>query len=114
MRSWRLEYEYSFLHPGLMRALICDVGERSHEAGVYWKYGLWVYEKATSCQALLEQHMADDRRGRITLRLQGRRHEDLARWLRERIERHNHRFGYPDLAPTWTSSVATSRPGDCG
>lgn len=52
------------------------------------------------CQALLEQHMADDRRGRITLRLQGRRHEDLAHWLRERIERHNHRFGYPDLAPT--------------
>jgi internalin A len=97
--SWRLEYNYPFLHPGLMRALICDVGRRSHEAGVYWKYGVWVYEKATGSQALLEQHMSDERRGGITVRLQGRRREELALWLRERIEDYNLRFGYPDLAP---------------
>ena len=45
--SWRLEYEYPFLHPGLMRALLCDVGQRSGEAGVYWKYGVWVYDTST-------------------------------------------------------------------
>ena len=27
--SWRLEYEYPFLHPGLMRALLCDVGSKN-------------------------------------------------------------------------------------
>ena len=97
--TWRVEYEYPFLHPGLMRALICDVGRRSHEAGVYWKYGLWVYEKDTGCRALLEQHMTDERRGRITLQLQGHRHEELARWLLERIDDHNRRFGLPELAP---------------
>jgi internalin A len=97
--SWRLEYEYPFLHPGLMRALLCDVGRRSHEAGVYWRYGVWVYEKSTGCRALLEQQMADERRGRITLRVQGRRREDLARWLRERIQDRNRLFGYPDLKP---------------
>jgi internalin A len=69
--SWRLEYEYPFLHPGLMRALLCDVGSRSKEAGVYWKYGVWVYEKSTGCRALLEQQMTDERRGRIVLKVQG-------------------------------------------
>lgn len=43
--------------------------------------------------------MADERRGRITLKLQGHRHEELARWLRERIEDRNRLFGYPDLKP---------------
>jgi internalin A len=99
-RTWRLEYEYPFLHPGLMRALICDVGQRSGEAGVYWRYGLWVYEKNTGCRVFLEQEMDDERRGRIRLQLQGQRHEELARWLRQRIESHNVRFGYPDLRPS--------------
>jgi internalin A len=97
--NWRLEYVYPFLHPGLMRALLCDVGHRSHEAGVYWKYGVWVYEKSTGCRALLEQQMADERRGRITLRVQGRRHEALVHWLQERIQERNRLFGYPDLLP---------------
>ncbi len=97
--SRRLEYEYPFLHPGLMRALLCDVGRRSHEAGVYWKYGVWVYEKETGCPVVLEQRMADERRGRIALALQGRRHEELARWLHERLEDRNRLFGYPDLQP---------------
>jgi len=98
-QTWRLEYEYPFLHPGLMRTVLCDVGRLSHESGVYWKYGLWVYEKATGCRALIEQQMADQRRGRILLKLQGSRHEELARWLRERIEDRNRLFGYPDLKP---------------
>jgi len=99
-QSWRLEYDYPFLHPGLMRALLCDVGQRSHEAGVYWKYGVWVYEKTTSCRALLEQQMTDERRGRITLKVQGPRHEELVRWLRSQIENRNRLFGYAGLKPT--------------
>ncbi len=97
-RSWRLEYEYPFLHPGLMRALICDVGQRSADAGVYWKYGLWVYE-STGCRAQLEQRMSDLHRGRIVMKIQGPGHEQLARWLRERIEARNRFFGYPALQP---------------
>ena len=98
--SWRLEYEYPFLHPGLMRALLCDVGSRSKETGVYWKYGVWVYEKSTGCRALLQQQMIDERRGRIALKVQGRRHEDLVLWLRDRINDRNRLFGYPGLQPS--------------
>lgn len=113
--SWRLEYEYSFLHPGLMRALICDVGERSHEAGVYWKYGLWVYEKATGCQALLEQHMADDRRGADHAAPPGpppRRPRPLAARA-HRATQPSVRLPGPGAhgGPAWS---ATSRGGKCG
>jgi len=98
-KTWRLEYEYPFLHPGLMRALICDVGNKSGDAGVYWKYGLWVFDQSTGCRALLEQQMENERRGRIVLKIQGARHETLARWLRERVEERNRLFGYPCIEP---------------
>ncbi|MBX3326635.1 MAG: TIR domain-containing protein [Nitrospira sp.] len=98
-RSWRLEYDYPFLHPGLMRALLCDIGSRSKEAGVYWKYGVWLYEQSTGCRALLEQQMHDERRGKIVLTVQGHRHQELVRWLCERIEERNRLFGYPQLKP---------------
>lgn len=98
-KTWRLEYDYPFLHPGLMRALICDVGQKSADAGVYWKYGLWVFDQSTGCRAWLEQQMDNERRGRIVLKIQGPRHETLARWLRERIEERNRLFGYPCLTP---------------
>lgn len=98
-RSWRLEFDYPFLHPGLMRALLCDIGSKSKEAGVYWKYGVWLYEQSTGCRALLEQQMHDERRGRIILTVQGQRHHELVLWLRERIEQRNRLFGYPELKP---------------
>jgi internalin A len=90
-----LEYEYAFLHQGILRALLCDVGERSGEAGVYWKFGVWVYEKATGCRAIIEQRMANERRGFIRLSVQGQGQEELAQWLRSRIEGRSRLFGYP-------------------
>ncbi|HMS82227.1 MAG TPA: COR domain-containing protein [Nitrospira sp.] len=98
--SRQLIYDYPFLHTGLMRALLCDIGSRSKEAGVYWKYGAWLYETSTGCRALIEQQMQDDRRGRIVLTVQGLRHQELVRWLRERIEQRNRLFGHPELPPT--------------
>ncbi|MDF0677034.1 MAG: COR domain-containing protein [Nitrospira sp.] len=97
--GWRLEYSYPFLHPGLMRTLLCDVGRRSQEAGVYWKFGVWLYEKSTGCRALLEQQMDNERQGRIILNVRGHRHQELVRWLCERIEQCNRLFGYPKLKP---------------
>ncbi len=98
--SQQLIYDYPFLHTGLMRALLCDIGSRSKEAGVYWKYGAWLYETSTGCRALIEQQIQDDRRGRIVLTVQGLRHQGLVRWLRERIEQRNRLFGHPELTPT--------------
>ena len=96
----RLEYDYAFLHPGLVRGLVCDAGEHAGEAGVYWKYGVWVYERDTGCRALIEQQMLDDQRGRIIARVQGSRPEHLCRWIRDRCIERNRQFGLPDLKPT--------------
>jgi hypothetical protein len=112
--SWCLEYEYPSLHPGLMRALLRDVGSRFKEAGVYWKYGVWVYEKSTGGRALLAQRITDERRGRISLKVQGRRGEDLARWLRERIEARNRLFGSPELKPSVDDFTLGLRPQERG
>lgn len=110
----RLEYDYPFLHPGLMRALICDVGQRSADAGVYWKYGLWVYDAASGCHARLEQQMSDLHRGRIVLQIQGPRHDALARWLRKRIENRNRFFGYPALQPVVDEFKTDEKPSRLG
>jgi internalin A len=101
-RAWRVEYEYPFLHHGLMRSVLCDVGARSKDAGVYWRYGLWVYDQASRSRALLEQRMATDdgQRGRIVLRLQGTKDAELGRWLCDVIETRSRQFGYAALRPT--------------
>jgi internalin A len=95
-----LEYDYSFLHPGLMRNLVCDAGKYAGEDGVYWKYGVWVYEQESGCRALIEQHMLDDRRGRVVARVQGARPDELCHWIRERILDRNRSYGYSDLSPS--------------
>ncbi|MBI5817569.1 MAG: TIR domain-containing protein [Verrucomicrobia bacterium] len=98
-KTLTLQHQYEFLHPGLMRCLISDAGKHAGEAGVYWKYGVWVYERDTGCRAMIEQKMHDDRRGQVTASIQGRNCERLAKWIRETIEKRNRLFGYPNLKP---------------
>jgi internalin A len=50
----RLEFHYPFLHTGLMRGLICDSGRLAEDNGVYWKYGVWVYDRDSGARALIE------------------------------------------------------------
>jgi internalin A len=55
--SLTLTYSYNFLHGGLVRALLCDLGNHAGDGGVYWRYGAWVYDARQGCIALLEQQM---------------------------------------------------------
>jgi internalin A len=94
-----LQYDYPFLHGGLMRALICEIGSKSQDAGVYWKSGAWVYEKRSGAQAMIESEMLSDRRGRVILKTRGRLDQELAPWMLARIENANQRFGHSGLKP---------------
>ena len=58
------------------------------------------YDASTGCRVLIEQHLNDNHRGHITLRIQGLRHQELGRWLCRRIELRNGQFGHQDLVPT--------------
>jgi internalin A len=94
-----IEFHYPFLHTGLMRGLICDAGELAGDSGVYWKYGVWVYDRQSGARVLIEMNGTEGHGGRVCASIQGGRPDGLIRWLREHFAEQNRRFGYPDLKP---------------
>jgi len=95
----RIEFRYPFLHTGLIRGLICDAGKLAGDNGVYWKYGVWVYDRDSGARALIEMRSSGHNGGSVAAWVQQGRPERLARWIRERFAEQNRRFGYPDLKP---------------
>ena len=104
--SLTLTYTYSFLHGGLVRALLCDLGDHAGDGGVYWRYGAWVYDARQGCIALLEQQMENDRAGSITINFQGAGSVELADWFKQRLAERNRQFGYADLQPSCSGPLA--------
>jgi internalin A len=104
--SLSLTYSYDFLHDGLARALLCDLGNHAGDGGVYWRYGAWVHDTRHGCTALLEQEKTSDRAGSLTIRFQGERCGELAEWFQERLAERNRQFGYPDLKPSSSGPLA--------
>ena len=104
--SLTLTYTYSFLHGGLVRALLCDLGNHAGDGGVYWRYGAWVYDARQGCIALLDQQMVNDRAGTITISFQGAGSAELADWFIKRLAERNRQFGYADLQPSCSGPLA--------
>jgi internalin A len=102
-----LTYSYNFLHGGLVRALLCDLGNHAGDGGVYWRYGAWVYDARQGCIALLEQQMENDHAGSISIRFQGDGSTELADWFQQRLAERNRQFGYPDLQPISSGPLAS-------
>ena len=110
----RIEFRYPFLHTGLVRGLICDAGELAGDNGVYWKYGVWVYDRDSGARALIEMRSSGQHRGSVAAWVQQGRPERLARWIRERFAEQNRRFGYPDLKPVIDELPRVERMADRG
>ncbi|MFN9069394.1 MAG: COR domain-containing protein, partial [Cyanobacteriota bacterium] len=104
--SLRLTYSYTFLHDGLARAMLCDLGNLAGNDGIYWRYGAWVYDTRHGCIALLEQEKTSDSAGSLTIRFQGERCGELAEWFQKRLSERNRQFGYPDLNPSSSGPLA--------
>jgi internalin A len=105
--SLTFTYTYSFLHGGLVRALLCDLGNHAGDGGVYWRYGAWVYDARQGCIAMLEQQMVDDRAGSITISFQGAGSVELADWSIKRLAERNCQFGYADLQSSISGPLAS-------
>jgi internalin A len=62
------EAHYAFLHEGILRGYLSELGEHAKDAAIYWKYGCWFYEQKTHSQVLIESRWDDTaseaRRGR--------------------------------------------------
>jgi internalin A len=50
---------YAFLHEGILRGYLSELGEHAGDAAIYWKYGCWFYEQKTRSQVLIESQWDD-------------------------------------------------------
>ncbi|KJV08291.1 hypothetical protein VZ95_18740, partial [Elstera litoralis] len=102
-----ITYDYNLLHRGIMRALICRIGEEAQMHGRYWRDGLFVYEKKTHSRACIRQipgkrdghTTATPWAGCLTLEVKNDPDGWLFRLLRGWIEEINHTFGVKDATP---------------
>lgn len=108
-RTHCASYNYPFLHPGLVRAVICGIGERAGDAGVYWCDGAWIYDRDSASRVLLQQTRAADNSGSITVGIQGSRPESVAKWLSERIDDRNRLFGCEHVEAVLDEALSRSR-----
>ena len=100
-------FDYTLLHPGLMRGVIARIGSEAGVNALYWRGGVCVYEKTTRSHALIEQEAAeDDWRGHIRVETQGGQARALLDELLAWVEREGDRIG---LRPTVALSEATHR-----
>jgi internalin A len=51
--------KYAFLHEGILRGYLSELGEHAKDAAIYWKYGCWFYEQKTRSQVLIESRWDD-------------------------------------------------------
>ena len=88
--DFELRYRLPFLHFGVIRGLISAIGNLAVEAGIYWKDGVWVYEKQTNASAIISQQRDanSESSGAIVVQVQGPGSEALTRklaaWIRSR------------------------------
>ena len=87
------EFEFEMLHPGFVRGLICEIGSEAGVSALYWLGGIYFYDKNTGSHAMIEQHMQDARRGRISVQTQRGQAQLLLDRLSEWIERRSGRHG---------------------
>lgn len=61
--------KFAFLHDGIVRELLCEIGDKAGEAAVWWKTGCWFLEGTTSSRILIDasRQGIDSGRGSITL-----------------------------------------------
>jgi hypothetical protein len=50
---------YAFLHEGILRGYLSQLGDQAKDDAIYWKYGCWFYEQKTRSQVLIESQCDD-------------------------------------------------------
>src|SRR5208282_2204533 len=88
------EYAYEFLHQGLIRAIIAEIGSEAGVSALYWREGLCAYEETTRARALIEQQMDVGRWcGRIVVQTRGGQARELLSRLCKLVDEQQNRIG---------------------
>ena len=95
------EYRYEFLHQGLIRAIIAEIGSDAGVSALYWRDGLCAYEGTTRSRALIEQQMDEGCwSGRIVVQTRGGLAEELLARLCMLVERQQNWIGLEAVRST--------------
>src|SRR5271166_6567941 len=88
------EYVYQFLHQGLIRAIIAEIGAEGGVSALYWRDGVCAYEETTRARALIEQRMDEGCwSGRIIVQSRGGHAQELLARLCALVDRQQNRIG---------------------
>ncbi len=81
-----LRLDYRFLHQTILRNLLSHVGSDAREAAVYWKSGLYLYDRGSDAQLLVREERPGRAEGQgsgaVVLQAEGRDPAGLLRKLR--------------------------------
>jgi internalin A len=86
-------YAYEFLHQGLIRAIIAEIGTQAGISALYWRDGVCAYEETTRARALIEQRMDAGWSGRIVVQTRGGRAQELLSRLCKLVDEQHNRIG---------------------
>ena len=89
----RVSYRHAFLHDGLMRAIIAEIGGLAGVHAIYWRDGLCFYDSDTRAHALIELRLDESWSGEIVAEAKGERAGDLLARACETIESAQQRLG---------------------
>ena len=107
-------YTYPMLHPGLIRAVIAEIGTEAGMDALYWRDGVCAYDATTRSHALIEQTLPPGKwSGTVTLRTRGQdpgaQPRQLLDQLARLIEHQNQNLG---LTPEVDRPTPSARPRD--
>ncbi|MBU1691651.1 MAG: glycosyltransferase [Gammaproteobacteria bacterium] len=85
-----VELRYEFLHDGIIKAILCHIGEKAGNAGVYWRQGVCYFDReargAVRISGNWEEGQVNTRHGLIIVEVEGPHAERLAMHLVDSIE----------------------------
>jgi internalin A len=96
-REWRgatadavVRLDYVFVHEGVLRAMLCRLGELAGESAVYWSYGACFYDARNESAVRLSSSLPEASTGQggwIRVEVTGVKAAELAEYLTDSIRR---------------------------
>ncbi|PTQ86726.1 leucine-rich repeat protein [Agitococcus lubricus] len=85
----KVELKYHFLHDGIIKAVLCAIGEKAGRAGIYWRTGVCYFDREISGAVKIHAIYADTQRtsqqGSIWIEIEGSKSQQLITHLVESV-----------------------------
>jgi internalin A len=101
---------YTFLHDGVLRALLARIGRLAGRDAVYWRYGVCLYDAGTASRARFDTEQRANGSGRVRIRATGQDAEALCARLVALLE--DIRIGAPPQIERSDADARHAMPGN--